>query len=205
VITDQGWNLLDFATQMRGLTSGNLSFHTLPIQGYIHIAGQDANQVNVPYIQQLVHQAFYPAPRAPSSSSRPQASGPVSVSPAVAAETTVDVFNGGSTPGLAGQVSAVLVKDGYKAGQVGNTTALPATQVLYGTGSAASAGKIASLFGVTATSSSNVAAGHVQVMLGPNATVPRASPTSSSSAATLPTTGAQGGAVSAKNGIPCVD
>jgi LCP family protein required for cell wall assembly len=204
VITDSGWNLLDFATQMRGLNSASLSFHTLPIKGYIQIAGQDANQVDVPYIQQLVHQTFYPAPRAPASA-RPQPSSTASVSPAVAARTTVDVFNGGSTQGLAGQVSAALVKDGYKAGQIGNTAALTTTQVLYGAGSAASAGKIASLFGVTATSSASVAAGHVQVMLGPGASVPGATPTSSSSVVPLPTTGAQGGAVTAKNGIPCVD
>src|SRR5580692_2026759 len=63
-ITDSGWNLLDFATQMRSLTSGNLSFNTLPIDSYITIANQSANQVNVPYIQQLVHNTFYPAPRA---------------------------------------------------------------------------------------------------------------------------------------------
>jgi len=204
VITDSGWNLLDFATQMRGLNSGNLSFHTLPIDGYETIAGQDANRVNVPYIQQLVHQTFYPVPRAPASS-RPQPSRTASVSPAVVAKTTVDVFNGGSTPGLAGQVSAALVKDGFPAGQVANTSALTSTQVLYGTGSAASAGKIASLFGVTATSSVNVAAGHVQVMLGSGATVPGATPTPSGSAVQLPTSGAQGGAVTAKNGIPCVD
>jgi hypothetical protein len=44
-------------------------------------------------------------------------------------------------------------------------------------------------------------------MLGANATVPGASatPTASSSAVPIPTTGAQGGAVTAKNGIPCVD
>jgi LytR_cpsA_psr family/LytR cell envelope-related transcriptional attenuator len=204
VITDSGWNLLDFATQMRGLNSGNLSFNTLPIDGYETIAGQDANRVNVPYIQQLVHQTFYPVPGAPASS-RPQPSRTASVSPAVAAKTTVDVFNGGSTPGLAGQVSAALVKDGFTAGQVANTSALTSTQVLYGTGSAASAGKIASLLGVTATSSVNVAAGHVQVMLGSGATVPGATPTPSGSAVSLPTSGAQGGAVTAKNGIPCVD
>ena len=63
VITDSGWNLLDFATQMRSLTSGNLSFNTLPIESYITIEGQSANQVDVPYIQQLVHNTFYPAPR----------------------------------------------------------------------------------------------------------------------------------------------
>jgi len=204
VITDSGWNLLDFASQMRSLTSGALSFHTLPIQGYETIDGQDANQVNPAYIQQLVQETFYPAPRTPGSAS-PRPASTASVSAADAARTIVDVFNGGSTPGLAGQVSAALVKDGFKAGQIGNAGALTTTQVLYGTGSAASAGKIAGLFGVTATASANVAAGHVQVNLGSDAKVPGAAPAASSSAVPLPTAGAQGGAVSAKNGIPCVD
>ena len=204
VITDSGWNLLDFATQMRSLTSGNLSFNTLPIESYITIAGQDANQVNLPYIQQLVHQAFYPVPRA-SDSSRPKPKATVSISPAEAAATTVDVFNGGSTQGLAGQVSAALVKDGFTAGQISNTTTVTATQVLYGTGAANSGAKVASLFGVTATASAAVAPGHVQVNLGANASVPDATPSASNSATAPPTTGAQGGAVIAKNGIPCVN
>ena len=204
VITDSGWNLLDFATQMRSLTSGNLSFNTLPIESYITIAGQDANQVNLPYIQQLVHQTFYPVPRA-SGSSRPKPKATVSISPAEAAATTVDVFNGGSTQGLAGQVSAALVKDGFTAGQISNTTTVTATQVLYGTGAANSGAKVASLFGVTATASAAVAPGHVQVNLGANASVPDATPSASNSATAPPTTGAQGGAVIAKNGIPCVN
>ena len=204
VITDSGWNLLDFASQMRSLTSGNLTFHTLPIVSYETIDGQDANQVDPVLIQKLVQETFNPAPGA-SSSPTPQ---PASTSAAEAASTTVDVYNGGNTQGLAGLVSAALVKDGYKAGRIANTSALTTTQVLYGTGSAASASKIASLFGVKATASSTVAAGHVQVMLGADATtVPGASaaPTASSSAVAIPTTGAQGGAVTAKNGIPCVD
>ncbi|MGB6578671.1 MAG: LCP family protein [Streptosporangiaceae bacterium] len=205
VITDSGWNLLDFATQMRSLTSGNLTFRTLPIVAYETIDGQDANQVDPALIQQLVQETFYPAP--PSSSSSPQPAGTTAAAKAAAAKTTVDVFNGGSTEGLAGQVSTALAKDGYQAGQIGNTGALATTEVLYGTGSAASASKIAALFGVTSTASSTVAAGHVEVMLGANATVPGASvsPTASSSAVPIPTTGAQGGAVNAKNGIPCVD
>ena len=111
---------------------------------------------------------------------------------AAAAMTTVDVYNGGNTQGLAGQVSAALVKDGYKAGQIGNTSALATTEVFYGTGSAASASQIASLFGVTATASSTVPTGHVEVLLGANATLPAASATlsASSSAIPIPTTGA---------------
>ena len=206
VITDSGWNLLDFASQMRSLTSGNLTFRTLPIVGYETIDGQDANQVDPALIQRLVQETFYPTPST-SSSSSPQPASTTAAAQADAAKTTVDVYNGGSTPGLADQVSTALVKDGYKAGQIGNTGALATTEVLYGTGSAASASQIASLFGVTATASSTVVAGHVEVMLGANATVPGASatPAASSSAVPIPTSGAQGGAVTAKNGIPCVD
>jgi LCP family protein required for cell wall assembly len=204
VITDSGWDLLDFATQMRGLNSSNLTFHTLPIVAYATIAGQSANQVDPALIQKLVQQTFYPAPVA-SGSGRPKPASSPSVNAAIAAKTTVDVYNGGSTQGLASQVSDALVKDGFKVGLVGNTGSLSATQVLYGTGSSAGAGQVAKLFGVSATASTEVAAGHVQVMLGGNAGVPGATPSSSTSVVPLPTTGVQGGAVNAKNGIPCVD
>jgi LCP family protein required for cell wall assembly len=206
LITDAGWNLLDFISQMRGLTGDNITFRTLPIVGYQMIDGQDANVVNPSYIQQIVQETFYPAPNATSSASP----SPSATATAGNSQVTVDVYNGGNTQGLAGEVSAALVKDGYKAGRVGNTSPLTTTEVLYGTGTSASASTIASLFGVTASASSSVAAGHVEVLLGANATLPSsaASPSASASAspsASIPTTGPQGGAVSAKNGIPCVN
>jgi len=201
VITDSGWDLLDFASQMRDLTSGNLVFHTLPIVAYETIDGQDANEVNPPYIQEIVQDTFYP-PAASSSSPSPK---PTAESSADAAKTTVDVYNGGNTAGLAGEVSTALVKQGYTAGQIADTSALSTTEVLYGTGASASASKIASEFSVTATASSTVAAGHVEIMLGADSTLPATSATPSSSAVAIPTTGAQGGAVTAKDGIPCVD
>ena len=204
VITDSGWNLLDFAAQMRSLTSGNLTFRTLPIQAYIKIDGQDANQVDPTYLQQLVQRTFYPAP---GSSPSPAPRTTVSASP-----VTVDVYNGGSSPGLAAEVSAALVKTGYKAGKVANAASpLGTTEVLYGTGASASASKIASLFNVTAAASSQVTAGHVEVLLGASATLPSIAATAtpststSTSAVPSPTTGAAGGTVNAKNGIPCVD
>ena len=203
VITDSGWNLLDFVAQMRSLTSGNLTFRTLPIVGYQTIDGQDANEVNPSYIQQIVQETFYPAPASSASPS------PSATSTAANSQVTVDVYNGGNTPGLAGGVSAALVKNGYTAGKVGNTSPLTTTEVLYGTGTSANASKIASLFNVTASASSTVAAGHVEVLLGADATLPgsaaTSSPSPSSSAVPIPSTGAQGGAVSAKNGIPCVN
>src|SRR6201986_1106111 len=60
VITDSGWDLLDFATQMRGLNSSNLTFHTYPIVQYETIAGQSANQVDPAVIQKITQESFYP-------------------------------------------------------------------------------------------------------------------------------------------------
>ena len=203
LITDSGWNLLDFISQMRGLSLGNVTFRTLPEVAPITIDGQDANQINVPQIQQIVHDAFYPAPTA-SASARPSAQDTTANN-----QVTVDVYNGGNTPGLAAQVSAALVKDGYTAGKVGNTSPLTTTEVLYGTGASANASQIASMFNVTASASSTLAAGHVEVMLGADATLPSgaasSSPSPSISSAPPSSTAPGAGAVSAQNGIPCVN
>ena len=211
VITDAGWNLLDFASQMQDLTSGNLVFHTLPIQGYATIGGQDANVVNPADIRNIVQSTLYPKPAAPASSpaSRPQPPG------TPAAETTVDVLNGSQTPLLASKVSAAMVQAGFKVGEVGNATSRTTTAVLYGTGEAANASRIASAFGVTAAVGASVAPNHVEVLIGADTTTaptisPATSSSSSSSASSsatsvIPTTGPQGGAVGTEKGIPCVD
>jgi LCP family protein required for cell wall assembly len=69
VITDSGWNLLGFATQMRSLAASNLVFHTLPIMGYATIGGQAANVVDPAYIKSIVQAAFSPQPAAPGTQS----------------------------------------------------------------------------------------------------------------------------------------
>jgi hypothetical protein len=109
--------------------------------------------------------------------------------------------------GLAGQVSAALVKAGYRAGRVGNTSHLATTVVRYGAGASASGTRIAALFSVVAAPSGSVAAGHVQILLGASATLPpiAASARPRAPSVVIPTSGPQGGTVSAKNGIPCVN
>ena len=198
VITDAGRNLLEFASQMQDLTSGNLLFRTLPIRGYATIGGQDANVVDAAAIQALVQAAFYPKPSPPRGHRR--AAG-------AARKITVDVFNGGYTSGLAQRVSAALKKAGYRAGQVGNTSHRATTAVLYGTAAAAQASKIAAMFGVPAAPSASVTSGHVDILLGASAEVPVISPPGTTPAppVAIPTTGPQGGAVAAENGIPCVN
>ena len=214
-ITDSGWNLLEFSSQMSSLTSGNLVFHTLPIEAYATIDGQSANQVNPAAIKTIVQSAFYPRPAASS----PATTGPAKTGPGTpAAQTVVDVLNGGTTPGLAGRVSSAVVQAGYQAGLTSNTTSLAATEVLYGTGEAANATSLASAFRVTATASATVPANHIEITLGAATTIVPAIPARSSGtsapaspspspskSSVIPTTGPQGGAVGAEQGIPCVN
>jgi anionic cell wall polymer biosynthesis LytR-Cps2A-Psr (LCP) family protein len=109
LITDSTFNLLDFATDMRGLSGSNVSFQTLPFtpENNVSVPGyptlQDVNIIDVPAIQQLVQSTFFPGPAGPASgAATPSASAALS-------SVTVDVYNGNpAAAGLAGQVSHAL-------------------------------------------------------------------------------------------------
>jgi hypothetical protein len=221
LITDSSWNLLDFSTQMHALSGENLKFYTAPIVGYETVDGQDANQIDIPTIQAAI-KAKFTAPAPSSAGKSAAASKPAKkAAPIPAASTvTVDVYNGGSTGGLAGHVSAALVAKGYRAGAVTDASAQSQTvetgnEVFYGAGASANGARIAGYFGVTAAALSSLPAGHVEVLLGsgsaivPTALAPAASPTATPSAgSSAGNNGAAGSAVTvapnAKFGIPCV-
>jgi LCP family protein required for cell wall assembly len=226
LITDPQWNLLNFATDMHALTGKNLQFFTAPIVGYATIGGQAVNQIDVATIQAAIKDKFTaPVPAAQAASSATSSAKAALVPPA--STVTVDVYNGGMTPGLATGISEALVAKGYKAGAVTNATAqsqvaTAGTQVFYGAGTSANATKIADYFGATAAALASLPAGHVEVLLGTGATVVPAtlspsmaasassavSASSSASATTAGNNGAAGGALTvapkAKFGIPCV-
>jgi len=217
IITDSDWDLLDFSTQMHALTGQNLKFYTLPISGYATIDGQDANVIDLSTIQAEIKEKFT-AP-APAAGGKPAEKKAAVIPPAKT--VTVDVYNGGSTPGLAGLVRQALVARGYTAGTVGNAPpSQPVTagsQVFYGAGASANAAKIAGYFGATATALASLPAGHVEILLGTSsAGVPASiAPATSDSSSATPTASAStgdngqvGGAITvganAKYGIPCV-
>ena len=223
IITDSDWKLLDFSTQMHALSGQNLKFYTAPIAGYATIDGQDANVINTPAVQALIKEKFSAPAPAGRAAAKKAAKKKAAAIPA-ARTVTVNVYNGGSTPGLASLVSQALVAHGYKAGAVGNAPAGQAvttgTQVFYGPGASANAEKIAGDFSGTATALASQPAGYVEVLLGTGATdVPgplappasstsTASPSASASSTSTSDNGQAGGAVTvganAKYGIPCV-
>lgn len=60
VVIDSGWNVLGFLPQAKALTGGNITFHTLPIEGYAMINSQSVNKIDVPTVRKFVHDLFYP-------------------------------------------------------------------------------------------------------------------------------------------------
>jgi hypothetical protein len=215
VITDADWNIALFATEMHALTGKNFTFQTAPVTAYQTINGQAANVIDVPAIKDQITRAFT-APAAPAGGKpKPAKKTPPAPPPST---VTVDVYNGSGVGGLAGGVSRALVSRGYKAGAVANGSAQAhpvesATQVFYSPAAAANAVKIAGYFGVTATPSTTLPAGHVEVLLGSAATAVPAGLASaaSGSPATAPagtapaTTGTPSGSSGATSGAVTVN
>ncbi len=183
LITDAHFNLLDFATNMRALTGSHMHFQTLPstpsngpvvLPGFPQ--GEFVNYVNVPDIQRIVRNAFYPRPGADKPAGRGTGSAKKTATVPAPATITVDVYNGNpSAQGLAGKTSAALVALGYKAGAVQNASAQtqavqPGTQVFYGAGARANATAIATRFGATAKPLAALPPRHVEILIGSTVT-----------------------------------
>ncbi|MFJ2030688.1 LCP family protein [Streptosporangium sp. NPDC087985] len=202
VVMDKGWDVLSFAQQAGNLTSGNVTFHTLPIKGYAMINGQSVNLIDPAAIKTIVRDAIGPKKQ---ESEKAGASAGGSRGAPSASPATVDVMNGTGQAGLAAKVAASLSGAGYVTGAIGNTTSRATTAVRYGAGAGADAKKIAGVFGVTATPDPVVSSGHVEIDLGQDARVVPQVPSRTSTQAATRTPTPQPSTVVNGGGIPCVD
>ena len=71
VVIDSGFDVLGFLPQAKALTSGNLKFHTLPIEGYVMRNSQSVNLVDEIKIRKVVQDLFNPKPKDPKASATP--------------------------------------------------------------------------------------------------------------------------------------
>ena len=67
VVIDSGFDVLGFLPQAKALTSGNIKFHTLPIEGYVMRNSQSVNLVDEVKIRKLVQELFNPKPKDPKA------------------------------------------------------------------------------------------------------------------------------------------
>ena len=103
---DQSLDPLKLAEQMQALTAGNLSFSTIPTDGFADVPGVGSTVVvNPAEVKTKVRQLVA------ATASTPHTSAPAAVAPS---SVTVDVLNGTGEDGVAARNASALQKAGFK-------------------------------------------------------------------------------------------
>jgi LCP family protein required for cell wall assembly len=71
VVIDTGWDVLGFLPQAKSLTGGRITFHTLPIEGYVMRNRQSVNLIDLVKVRKFTQDLFNP----PKPTASPSASG----------------------------------------------------------------------------------------------------------------------------------
>ncbi|MET8853953.1 LCP family protein [Amycolatopsis sp. NPDC004625] len=176
VVVSQGWDLTEFAAQMRGLTGGNIEFHTIPTLGNATIGGADVLRVDPAAVAAEVTRLMSDGgtPAAPTSAQVPGANA-----------VTIELFDGSGSPALAGQTHTMLQGKGFTLGADQRLSTRTTTVVRYNPADDTALGLVKQALGTTvqAEPDRDVPAGHVRVLLGKDfrtsAAGPGGAPTSS--------------------------
>ncbi len=160
VVLSAGWDLPEFAEQMRGLTGGNIEFHTIPTQGNAVIGGADVLRVDPAQVQAAVAQLTSDG----TSSSAPSTSATVPGANAV----TVELFDGTGAAALAGGAHTLLQNKGFKLAADQKLSVRNSTVIRYNPADDAALALVKQALGadLEAEPDRDVAAGHVRVLLG---------------------------------------
>jgi LCP family protein required for cell wall assembly len=189
VTLDQGWDVLSFAQHMQGMSSGKITFHTIPVGTSALETPSDGVAVEV-FPQQVKDtiaatiNAAAPKPDSPTTAGAPAAPAP----PAPPnSSVTVDVRNASGITGLAGKAQQHLVDLGFGVTPVSNSTSRSKSVLDYATGDQVMAQKVAAaLGGISIAPDSSLSAGKMRVYLGSdfdiNAVGSSAAPTSAPAA-----------------------
>ncbi len=166
VVLSSGWDE-DLIQRLGALAGGNVEFRTLPVVRYDNIDGLDVNIIDPAAIKAEVAAAIGAAPPTTTPATKAAKPNP---------STVVDVINSGSMSGLATEVSRVLKKHGYTAGQVRDRESGDpnATTIQYGAGAETDARNVATLLGVDAPNQpdSSLQPGHIRVTVDTNFSLP---------------------------------
>lgn len=168
---DENWNLFKFARQMQGLTSGNITFATIPvakIDAYSPGFGSYV-KVNPQQVKAFLHKETGPNSKKPGGSQQstetpdPQADNAVDHS-----ATTVSVSNAAGISGMAGRTLDVLTGKGFGKGGTANAAPRQSSIVRYASGSKAAAQQVSKVLGggLTLRRDTSLADGNVRVVLG---------------------------------------
>ncbi|MBO0840525.1 MAG: LCP family protein [Sciscionella sp.] len=167
VVVDPDWNLLQFAQQMQGMTSGDLSFNTIPTENIDYQTPEDGSAIEV---DPAAVKKFVQGETGGGSTSQspPDSSSASNSSDSTGNGITVDVRNGSQRDGLAANVLNELVKQGFAKGNASNANPRHNSMIEYPSGHKNDADKVSDALGggYSESQDDNVPNGHVWVFLG---------------------------------------
>ncbi|WP_228122416.1 LCP family protein [Saccharothrix syringae] len=160
VVLDQGWNITEFAEQMRGLVSGNIQFRTIPVGDPTDTYG-DGNVLPVDPVR--VRQFI----KGLAGDSTARTTTTTTTGPPNSA-ITVHVHNSAGVARLATTVLDDLVARGFRRGEAQTGTYAETTSVRYAPGERAAADRVVDALGgnAEAVEDDTVARGEVRVYVG---------------------------------------
>lgn len=167
VVISDGWDIMDFVSQLQNLAGGNVAFATIPIlreDGWSDDGMQSVVRVDPQQVRDWVTGLLQDQDEGKTEE--------LAYSPA---KTTVEVLNGTDVNGLAASVSQVLTQKGFTPGDTGNHEDGPVagSQVLAATSDDLGAQEVAKdLGGLPVHEDSSIPAGSVRVVLGDDYTGP---------------------------------
>lgn len=167
VVLDQGWDLLGFASQLKGMTGGGLHFQTIPTGRPDLPTPNDGQAVEVipSQVKAFVQQLTGVTP----SSTAPTTGGPAGSGTGTGNGITVEVRNANGKSGLASSVMAALVAKGFTEGDTDVATKRAKSLIRYPSGGAANAQKVSDALGggydTEQDDASGIPAGHVRIFL----------------------------------------
>ncbi|SFB13661.1 transcriptional attenuator, LytR family [Amycolatopsis marina] len=164
VVLNQGWDILGFAQQMKGLTGGQIEFRTIPTVNIEYETPNDgtAIQVDPDQVQDFVQGLAGPPQQPGEGASKEQEDLPAK------STITVNVQNGTSQTGLAASVSQSLTEQGFAEGETGNAAPQDISVVRVPPGTTGVGEQVAGALegDVAVEEDSSVPAGHATVVLG---------------------------------------
>ncbi len=206
LVLDQGFDLLTFAQQMSGLTSGNINFVTIPTTGPEQSTSADALATDPVAIRAFFQKISDGAGGATDSAAPNSATAPTTVDRSA---VTVDVQNGTMAEGMAAAIGQTIKAAGFERGQLsdfpGTTTdnQQKSTTIRYPAGGEAAAQAVQSTIGHgSITEDDAVAAGHILVVAGTDLPKPGSGLRNAGAGAVQPQRWAVPAAADA---VPCVN
>ncbi|WP_199434035.1 LCP family protein [Qaidamihabitans albus] len=159
VVLSRDWDLLEFAGQMRGLSSGDVEFHTIPVLGNAMVGGAAVLEVDVEEVRAFVDQLV-------SDGAAPETE--TTTAPGEAAEFTVELFNGTGDASLGPEVRGLLQERGFQGEGSAIVDVRESTVVRHAPGEAVGAEALREALGeeVRTEPDSAVEAGSLLVLLG---------------------------------------